>query len=489
MSWGICLALRDLDQIMRLGRADPAEALRVLKDADGDLELSRWPLLRAQVALLRNTLLAQLPGRRGHDIRALEEAASVFRVNRWPKEYCASKEGLAWACTAQGRLREGLRHSLEGLRAVDAPVDARLLCARVGLLNLAGPPLSQPRDTLRDEVLQLMANAVSPELRFIMSAVLSEQPFAVALARAGIPSANYPIVPDSVPVSASAARQRASAILLELQELALSARNAAIEHAQPFLLMARIAAFAGNPSECEIFFERARDAGLQEQHEDLLATRALACRYAGAAAESLRQFQSLLPGLGAATSCHWRLAILPPAAAVLRAEGEFEAALGMISEHFLLRDEVNATLIAQVHAHAKENGGDVLGSAPAPGLNGAHDLHLLQSEPPYLRRAMRFLLENYAADISITRLVEESGASRRALEVAFRSYRGTTPAQALRQVRLDAARTLLVSQTLSVAAVSQAVGYKNASAFSRDFRRTYGVSPRQVQRMQVHPLG
>jgi transcriptional regulator GlxA family with amidase domain len=59
----------------------------------------------------------------------------------------------------------------------------------------------------------------------------------------------------------------------------------------------------------------------------------------------------------------------------------------------------------------------------------------------------------------------------------FRAQTGMGPAQFLQQLRLRRARLLIERTFLSVKEVMALVGYNDPSHFSRDFRRSYGVSP------------
>ena len=59
----------------------------------------------------------------------------------------------------------------------------------------------------------------------------------------------------------------------------------------------------------------------------------------------------------------------------------------------------------------------------------------------------------------------------------FRAVTASTPVAFQKQVGLEPARRLLTGD-LSVAAVGYATGYDSPSQFSRDYRRRFGLSPR-----------
>ena len=69
----------------------------------------------------------------------------------------------------------------------------------------------------------------------------------------------------------------------------------------------------------------------------------------------------------------------------------------------------------------------------------------------------------------------------------FRASTGRSPAQHLRQLRLERARVLLETTFLSVKEVRALVGMNDASHFTRDFARAYGASPRMWRERVPRP--
>lgn len=64
----------------------------------------------------------------------------------------------------------------------------------------------------------------------------------------------------------------------------------------------------------------------------------------------------------------------------------------------------------------------------------------------------------------------------------FQRTVGISPLRYLRQLRMARARQLLEESALEVREVRRLVGCTDASHFSRDFRREYGVGPRDHRR-------
>ncbi len=114
--------------------------------------------------------------------------------------------------------------------------------------------------------------------------------------------------------------------------------------------------------------------------------------------------------------------------------------------------------------------------------NAASRAQHLQPEPPYLKRARRYIEANLHEDLSMNDIVDSSGVSRRSLEMAFRKLRGVSPIEYLRQMRLEKASKLLSSTDWPIHQVREAVGYRRASAFSCDFRKRFGISPMSARK-------
>lgn len=96
---------------------------------------------------------------------------------------------------------------------------------------------------------------------------------------------------------------------------------------------------------------------------------------------------------------------------------------------------------------------------------------------PKLARALTAMHEHPGQGASLDALARAAGMSRSAFAVAFRDSLGTTPAQYLIELRVRLGQSMLLGGA-SVKAVSDELGYANASSFSRAFARACGCSPR-----------
>jgi transcriptional regulator GlxA family with amidase domain len=102
--------------------------------------------------------------------------------------------------------------------------------------------------------------------------------------------------------------------------------------------------------------------------------------------------------------------------------------------------------------------------------------------PRNVRRAEAFMRANAQAPLTIAEIADAAGCSVRALQMAFRHFRETTPTRALERVRLEQARVAMLraESRSSLARTAEDYGFSSASRFAHAFRRVYGVYPSQV---------
>lgn len=117
-----------------------------------------------------------------------------------------------------------------------------------------------------------------------------------------------------------------------------------------------------------------------------------------------------------------------------------------------------------------------------PGALIERESSLRQTGPQRMvARAQSFLRENLANPISILDVSRHVGVSRRYLELHFREHTGTSPYQALQQMRLDSAQRLLTQTSLRIGEIAAMSGWPEAHRFSTFFRSRTGCSPRDYR--------
>lgn len=115
-------------------------------------------------------------------------------------------------------------------------------------------------------------------------------------------------------------------------------------------------------------------------------------------------------------------------------------------------------------------------------------LHQIASHGGQSQRVMgaiEWLRHNFDQPLSIEALARQCGMSVSALHHHFKEVTAMSPLQFQKQMRLQEARRLMISQDLDAASAGFKVGYDDPSYFSRDYRRFFGAPPRRhVARIQ-----
>ncbi len=94
-----------------------------------------------------------------------------------------------------------------------------------------------------------------------------------------------------------------------------------------------------------------------------------------------------------------------------------------------------------------------------------------------LERAMRYLEARVDGVIRIPELAAVVGLSSSHLSTLFRQATGGGPLAFHTSLKMTRARTLLDTTSLGVAEIATAVGYSDPLYFSRQFRKTHGITP------------
>ncbi len=98
--------------------------------------------------------------------------------------------------------------------------------------------------------------------------------------------------------------------------------------------------------------------------------------------------------------------------------------------------------------------------------------------------AVAFIESTLAEPMTLNRLSLKCGVSARTLEYAFKECSGMSPKAYVKSRKLQRVHAELVSRdgTESIADVANRWGFWHMGQFARDFRRQYGVLPREVRR-------
>jgi AraC-like DNA-binding protein len=102
-----------------------------------------------------------------------------------------------------------------------------------------------------------------------------------------------------------------------------------------------------------------------------------------------------------------------------------------------------------------------------------------QSTLGQIARALRRIHADYAAALDVGLLAREAGMSVSTFHAKFKAVTAKPPLHYLQTIRLHKARVFLVAGE-TVGGASRRVGYESASQFSREFKRLFGGTPKEV---------
>ncbi|HEX2935343.1 MAG TPA: AraC family transcriptional regulator, partial [Bacteroidales bacterium] len=94
-----------------------------------------------------------------------------------------------------------------------------------------------------------------------------------------------------------------------------------------------------------------------------------------------------------------------------------------------------------------------------------------------------FVAENYDKELSLERVAEVVGLSPSYLSFIFKEISGKNFVDFINEYRLEKAKELLTSSSMTIAQVAESVGYMNANSFSKTFKKYVGVAPGQFREM------
>ena len=99
-----------------------------------------------------------------------------------------------------------------------------------------------------------------------------------------------------------------------------------------------------------------------------------------------------------------------------------------------------------------------------------------------VRKAMAYIHERYAEELTREDLARHVNASEGHLARCFRQETGMTPMAYLNRYRVNQAKTILTTTSRSITSIAMAVGFSDNNYFSRVFRQEVGCSPLAYRR-------
>ncbi|MEO7715180.1 MAG: AraC family transcriptional regulator [Capsulimonas sp.] len=124
-------------------------------------------------------------------------------------------------------------------------------------------------------------------------------------------------------------------------------------------------------------------------------------------------------------------------------------------------------------------------------LRGEHGARLTQialdnSHTQRIAQAIDWLGRNFDRPVQIEDIAREASMSPAGLHRHFKAVTAMSPLQYQKHLRLQAARSLMLSEDLDAATAGLHVGYESPSQFSREYSRLFGAPPlRDIARLRA----
>ncbi len=107
------------------------------------------------------------------------------------------------------------------------------------------------------------------------------------------------------------------------------------------------------------------------------------------------------------------------------------------------------------------------------------------SQARRIATGIAWLKKNALRPVRMHELARELNMSPSSMHSWFKAVTTMSPLQFQKQLRLQEARRILLSESTDAATVSQRVGYESPSQFSREYRRLFGLPPlRDIERLR-----
>ena len=99
-------------------------------------------------------------------------------------------------------------------------------------------------------------------------------------------------------------------------------------------------------------------------------------------------------------------------------------------------------------------------------------------EHEYVNKAIGYIKSNYGYPIQVSDLARYIGIDRTYLYRIFFASESMSPKQYLMQVRINAAKKMLLSGAYTVGETALSCGFSDASSFCSRFKRCTGMTPK-----------
>ncbi|MFP0193782.1 MULTISPECIES: AraC family transcriptional regulator [unclassified Pseudomonas] len=115
-----------------------------------------------------------------------------------------------------------------------------------------------------------------------------------------------------------------------------------------------------------------------------------------------------------------------------------------------------------------------------------YEIAIANSQSHRISQAIKWLNGNFEQPLRIDDLAKEVNLSVSTLHHRFKAMTAMSPLQYQKQLRLQEARRLMLTEGLEASAAGYRVGYESPSQFSREYSRLFGAPPlRDLARLRL----
>ena len=100
----------------------------------------------------------------------------------------------------------------------------------------------------------------------------------------------------------------------------------------------------------------------------------------------------------------------------------------------------------------------------------------------YIKQAKKIIHTQYGNPLKISEIAKKLNLNRSYLYKIFKEETDYSLKDYLIQIRMKKSADLLTSTTFHISEIANAVGFPDALAFSKAFKKYYGISPKQYQK-------
>jgi len=114
------------------------------------------------------------------------------------------------------------------------------------------------------------------------------------------------------------------------------------------------------------------------------------------------------------------------------------------------------------------------------------DVDTIGARYPYIYEVLAYVRDNLDQPLSIAELADKAGLKQSYFREVFKRVTGLPPHSYVNKARLKRAHELLVNSEISIAALTEDLGFSNQSHLTTAFKKHYGVTPAQYRRQKMN---